>query len=180
MQKSITSMTEAPGANGGLSDAEVNKLIQRAEKGDKKALPALREWLDARPEAFYDYVDLAKITLDTLAKRVGNDKNLFVHEVLRRKCKAMRQELAGAEPSLLENLLAERIVICWLHLHYAEAIYAQHMDDLTLKQAEFHQQRITKAHSRYLSAIRTLAQVRRLEVPAVQVNIGDQQINVAQ
>ena len=54
------------------------------------------------------------------------------------------------------------------------------MGDLTLGQAEFHQKRITKAHNRYLSAIRTLAQVRRLGVPAVQVNIGEQQVNVAQ
>jgi hypothetical protein len=53
------------------------------------------------------------------------------------------------------------------------------MAELTLRQAEFHQKRITMAHNRYLSAIRTLAQVRRLGVPAVQVNIGEQQVNVA-
>lgn len=61
----------------------------------------------------------------------------------------------------------------------AEALYTQSMGDLTLRQAEFHQKRITKAHNRYLSAIRTLAQVRRLGVPAVQVDIGDRQVNVA-
>jgi hypothetical protein len=35
------------------------------------------------------------------------------------------------------------------------------------------------AQSRFLPAIRTLAQVRRLQVPAVQVNIAEQQLNVA-
>ena len=34
------------------------------------------------------------------------------------------------------------------------------------------------AHRRYLSAIRTLAQVRKLLVPVVQVNIADRQVNV--
>ena len=92
---------------------------------------------------------------------------------------AMGQELSGPEPSPLERLLVERIVMCWLHLYYAEAIYIQSMSELTLRQAEFHQKRITLAHNRYLSAIRTLAQVRRLGVPAVQVNIGEQQVNVA-
>jgi hypothetical protein len=50
------------------------------------------------------------------------------------------------------------------------------MHDLSLRQAEFHHQRISKAQARYLTAIRTLAQVRRLGMPAVQVNIGHQQV----
>ncbi|MGD9893490.1 MAG: hypothetical protein AB7R89_17845 [Dehalococcoidia bacterium] len=36
-----------------------------------------------------------------------------------------------------------------------------------------------RAQRRYLAAIRTLAQVRRLLVPNVQVNIAENQINVA-
>ena len=38
---------------------------------------------------------------------------------------------------------------------------------------------ITASHTRYLTAIRTLAQVRRLPVPNVQVNIAREQVNVA-
>ena len=34
-----------------------------------------------------------------------------------------------------------------------------------------------EAHRRYLSAIRSLAQVRRLLSPSIQVNIAEQQIN---
>ena len=50
------------------------------------------------------------------------------------------------------------------------------MPDLSLREAEFHQAQNSKAQARYLAAIRTLAQVRRLGVPAVQVNIGQQQV----
>ena len=50
------------------------------------------------------------------------------------------------------------------------------MPDLSLRHAEFHQQQISKVQVRYLSAIRTLAQVRRLGVPAVQVSIGQQRV----
>jgi hypothetical protein len=53
------------------------------------------------------------------------------------------------------------------------------MQDYSLTQAVFHQHRITAAHNRYLSAIRTLAHVRRLQAPHVQVNIAEQQLNVA-
>jgi hypothetical protein len=67
-----------------------------------------------------------------------------------------------------------------LHLHYAEDIYVQSMHDLTITQATYHQRRLSLAQSCYLSAIRTLAQVRRLQVPAVQINVAEQQLNVAQ
>ena len=41
-------MTEALGANGGLSVEEVSQLIGKAEQGDKNALPAFLTW--ALPE----------------------------------------------------------------------------------------------------------------------------------
>jgi hypothetical protein len=43
-----------------------------------------------------------------------------------------------------------------------------------------HYQRcITTAQKRYLAASKTLAQVRRLVVPVLQVNIASKQVNVA-
>jgi hypothetical protein len=72
-------------------------------------------------------------------------------------------------------MLVERIGLCWLHLHCAEATSCTRKDQ-RLRQAECHQARMSKAQTRYLAAIRTLAQVRRLGVPAVQVNIGQQQV----
>jgi hypothetical protein len=124
--------------------------------------------------------DLAQTARRSLVKSAGGEKNLLVEEVYDRQLTAMAQDLAGLSPSPLERLLVERIVLCWLHLYYAEAIYVQNMQELSLRQAEFHQQRITKAYHRYLSAMRTLAQVRRLGVPAIQVHSGEQQVNVAQ
>jgi hypothetical protein len=179
MQKDIISMTEAPGVNDVPSAAEVLQLIRQAEKDDKKVLPALRTLLGTYPALLGFYTNVAESARDALVKRIGGEKNLAVQEFYARKLAAMGQELAGPDPSPVERLLVERIVMCWLHLYYAEAVYIQNMPELTLKQSEFYQKRITLAHNRYLSAIRTLAQVRRLGVPAVQVNIGEQQVNVA-
>ena len=39
--------------------------------------------------------------------------------------------------------------------------------------------RLDRAQRRYLAASKTLAQMRKLRVPAVQVNIGEKQVNVA-
>jgi hypothetical protein len=87
--------------------------------------------------------------------------------------------LAGPEPSVLERLLVDRVVACWIQIEYADLAYAQLATTLTSGHRDYLQRRQDRAHRRYLSAIRTLAQVRRLVEPVVQVNIGAQQQNVA-
>jgi hypothetical protein len=90
----------------------------------------------------------------------------------------MREELAGPEPSPLERLPAERIGTCWLQLAYADLVYSQNLDEMTMAQSDWHQRRLDRLHRRYLSSIKTLAQIRKLG-PAVQINIADKQINTA-
>ena len=116
---------------------------------------------------------------ESCLKAFFGPKALLTQEAQRRKCAALRRELAGEHPTPLEMLLVDRIVMSGLHLHYAEALYAQHLETFSLKQNEFYQRRLSLAQNRYLAAIRTLAQVRRLQVPAVQVNIAREQLNVA-
>ena len=106
----------------------------------------------------------------------GDD--VFTQEAIPRNLKAMREEVAGQNPSPLERLLAERITVCWLELQYFEAIYAQNLGKLTITQGDYHQRRIDKAHRRYLSSIKALAQIRKMG-PAVQINIAEKQINTA-
>lgn len=168
-------MTEAHGASA-PTQAEVKALLQQAEQGDRTVLPALRAYMDLAPGLWAQRGDLALVMQQMLIGLVAS-KSLVVQETIARKCTALTQELAGPTPSPLERLLVERVVLCWLQLHYAEGLRLQ-TKEVTSQQEEFHQRRISKMHTRYLSAIRTLAQVRRLEVPAVQVNIGQQQVNV--
>lgn len=173
-------MTEAPGASApSLPDVNWGQLLKQTAKGNRKALPTLKAALDAYPRIWNDLGDAAKHTRDSLIRRAAGDKDLGQQEIYARKLKKMTRDLAGATPSPLEQLLAERIVLCWFHLHYVESLYIQNMPDSTLRQAEAQQRRISTAQARYLSAIRTLAQVRRLGVPAMQVNIAEQQVNVS-
>ena len=177
MQKGITSMTEVHGASERGQEA-VTALLTKAEQGDRTVLPALRAYMALAPSHWEKMGDLATAARIGLIHQVAGERNLVRQEAIARKCVALAQELAGPTPSPLERLLVERIVLCWLHLHYAEGLCLQ-MKEGTFQQEEFHQRRISKAHARYLSAIRTLAQVRRLGVPAIQVNVGQQQVNVA-
>lgn len=112
----------------------------------------------------------------TLIENVGG-KALAFKEAVKRKMRAMRADLAGANATPLECLLADRIALCWLSVHDAEVRFTQ-SKDLTWKQVDFWQRRIDAAHRRYLSAIRTLATIRKLALPALQVNIARKQVNV--
>ena len=105
-------------------------------------------------------------------------ENLVVQEAIHRRLADLRAELAGPDPTPIERLLAERAAYCWLVVWRYEEHLAS-AKDLTVKQAEFHQRRIDAAHRRFLSSLRTLAAVRKLALPAVQVNIGQNQVNVA-
>ena len=74
-------------------------------------------------------------------------------------------------------MLAERIAACWLHVYHLERIYAS-KDGMTLDLAAHYHRCIDRAHKRYLSAIKTLAVVRKLALPVLQVNIAKKQVNV--
>jgi hypothetical protein len=157
--------------------SELLALTDRAQKGDKSALPALRELL-ANPAAV-DLLggDLARQAQLTLIDKYSG-QNLLVKEALARKLELMRAELAGENPTPVERLLADRVAACWLYLHHLEAVYAG-KESMSLALGDYYQRSITSAHKRYLAAIKALAMVRKLALPVLQVNIARKQVNVA-
>ena len=51
-------------------------------------------------------------------------------------------------------------------------------DSISITQADYFQRRIDRAHRRFLAAVETLARVRKMAVPILQVNMArNQQIN---
>jgi hypothetical protein len=155
---------------------EVQKLIKRAQQGDEKTLPMLQELLK---ETYLVELcgNIAAHAEQALLRRYSG-KDLAVNEGLRRKLDSLRAELAGPTPTPLERLLVERIVTCWLHLHHLEAVYAN-KESMTLDLGTYYQRSLSSAQKRYLSAIKTLAVVRKLALPVLQVNIARKQVNVA-
>jgi hypothetical protein len=69
-------------------------------------------------------------------------------------------------------------VLAWLRCVDVERRYSDILgESVTLAVGDFWERRLTMAQRRYLRALETLARVRRLALPAVQVNIGAQQVN---
>jgi hypothetical protein len=141
------------------------------------AAPILRELLSGSAVLADILGNLAQRVQESIAGNIAG-QNLSFKEGVTRKLELLRQEIAGPNATVLERLLAERIALCWLALHDAEIRFAQ-MTDLSIRQAEYWQNRIDRAHRRYLSAIKALATVRKLAVPVLQVNIAKKQINIA-
>ncbi len=152
--------------------------MQRARQGDEKALPVVRQLLQ-NPQAVERLGGNLASQAEHALIRAATGENLSFREAVLRKLELLRAELAGPDPTPLERLLVERVAACWLQLQYADIRLAQQGAGVTLAQAEYHQRTRDRAHHRYLSSIRTLAVVRKLAVPVLQVNIARRQVNVA-
>jgi len=152
-------------------------LLRQAGKGDTATLPTIRKLLENPENIDLLGGNLARCAEVSFAKAIAGE-DLAVQTAIEAKLKAMRKELLGESPSPVEVLLVSRAVACWLQVQDADIRYAQAQGDLTIKQADYHQPRMDAANRRYLAALRTLAQVRKFAVPALQVNIAKKQVNV--
>ena len=156
----------------------LRELMRRAEAGDRTVLPEMRPLVDATPGLWDRAGHVAGFARRAWSDLIGTT-NQFIVEGVERKAEEQRQELLGDAPTPLERLLVERVVLCSLQVHYLEAIYARQLGQsggMSWAADLGHQRRQDRAHRRYLSAIRTLAQVRRLLLPAVQINVAERQI----
>lgn len=157
---------------------KLDQLVVRAKKGDEKALVRAKE-LITLPQLWEITGDLAFHLIWKLVKDItGGDP--IGREALHREIIRIREELAGPVPTELEQLLIDRVIVCWLEVHSTDMRYARRKDKLTPQQSEYFQRRQNHAQRRYLEAIRALAQMRRLLLPVVQVNIAQQQVNTVQ
>jgi hypothetical protein len=85
-------------------------LFKKAEKGNKKAVPEIWEILEESPDLAWRFMDFATLAECRFIDNVTKDKDLASRETMEFQLAAMREEIAGENPSPLERLLAERIV----------------------------------------------------------------------
>jgi hypothetical protein len=161
------------------------ELVNRAKNGDRKGLGLLREALKSG-----DYPNWSREFLDvygnpvvllkySLGVRYGAKNDLAAIEAVEQEIQRIQTELEGPNPTAIERLLAERAAVCWFMVNKYEADFVASRDT-TIRQAEYNLRRIDSANRRYMSALSTLARVRKLALPALQVNIGANQVNVSQ
>jgi hypothetical protein len=159
-------------AKSQAADEGIAKFLEVLGRGDPASVPVSQALL-ANEEVGQALVDRVGSSAEwlrlSLISRAGG-KNALVQEAIRRRIAAVQAELEGPSPTPIERLLAERAAICWFMTYWYEHRF---------QESDVHQPRIDKAHARFLSSLRTLAHVRKLAVPALQVNVAASQVNVA-
>jgi hypothetical protein len=156
---------------------EILAAVRRAESGDRAALPVLRQALMMPGMLEALGLDPDRRLERSFIRAIAGS-NLALGESIARKLDLMRTDLLGPAPSAAERLLVDRVVAGWLQAQHAEACCAR-AGGMPLLGMEFLERRANHAHRRYLSAIKALAQVRKLALPVLQVNIAEKQVNVA-
>jgi len=150
-------------------EQRVAQLAEEVRAGDESARARLRAALEEQRKRV-ERMDWE----GHLRRLVVSRFDAGVAEGLLMRAKALERELLSTSPSLIERLLVERVVTCWLHVHTMETRSAgKHAEGLTIEMAVYWQKAVDRAQRRYLSAARSLAYVGRLlRLPPVQVNIA--------
>ncbi len=165
----------AAGVPPRLPEAEVRKLMDRAQKGDTSAMPALRKWIDQN--VTFKFEDAARGAEEAVARLMYNT-DLLSQESVSRQIRATASNLGGPNPSPIEAMLARRAALCWISVNWSESQYANLLrEGTTMEKSDHYQRRTDRAHRRLLSSLKALASVRRVPLTAVQVNV--QSVNVA-
>ena len=158
---------------------ELRTFSERVEGGDKSARKELRKALrESAPEVIFRASDIGKRGQRSLIKTVAANDSL-TEEALVARLDLMHADVAGSDPSPLEVLLTERICSLWLLIEALEMLVsAQLSSDLPrehrtgmsfLRDILKWQESVSR---RYFAALKTLAQVRKLQsnTPGIQYN----------
>ena len=159
---------------------EMDSLLKKAAKGDRSCLPEINALLadGQRGELMTKYNgSSAEWLRQTIAKKASGG-NLLIGESIKKKLDMLQAELEGPNPTPIERLLAERASLCWFVVNWYEDRFTK-TSDMSITQADYFQRRIHRAHQRFLSAVETLARVRKLAGPTLQLNIARNQVNMA-
>lgn len=163
----------------GTGQDELGHLIEQANNSNTGTADVirLRRYLKAHPEVWGNLTTIASTAKEGALQRLQSSALI---EMTRIGMKALETEIGYDEAPALERLLIEHISLAWMNYHYIQFLYdaTTERESITMKQAGFWERRLSVAQRRYVRAIESLARLRRMSIPAIQVNIGKNQLNV--
>ncbi len=139
--------------------------LEQAKAGDSVAKASIKEYL-AHPAARALYGDIGRHTLNAWVKLIAREDPAISGGLIRFACD-LRAALTGPNGGVLEQLVAERVVLSWLFVHWAESRFAGSASELNRSECTFQLKRMELADRKLMNACRTLAKVRRMKLPEV-------------
>ncbi len=161
--------------------SRIRELRHKIDRNNPKSddVAEFRKELERMPELWRMLGDMALQAEHQLIDSI--DVPNSSREAMRVGLDHIKRDLGYASSPPLEKMLIEQVGLCWLRLSILELKHVHHTTgSIGIPQADYWDRTLSAAQRRCLRAIETLARVRRLLRPnAVQVNIGAQQVNVA-
>ena len=151
-------------------------ILQAAGDSVEGSRPKVRALLDRRPDLVRPIPTLSRWAENRIVHSASDQ--VLGQEVIRAQLISMRTSLAEPRDGELERMLVESASLAWLALTHAEYVRAvRWTESLTTEAGDFWDRHVGKLRSEFLRTCKTLATVRRLHGPSVQVNIAEKQVN---
>jgi len=162
------------------SAKELRDLINATDRENPRQedVAALRALLNERTELWCVAGDMARSAAMHLMDE-GVKATPLVKESLKAAWATLLKDLGYQDAPLLEKLLVEQVVLCYLRLFLVEYNYTSATSAAgSYEKLDYWERRLSAAQRRFLRAASALAQIRKMQLPALQVNIGDKQVNL--
>jgi hypothetical protein len=138
--------------------AQLKELAQKANNGDYDALNELRQLCVEHPEILNHIADLAKLA-EAVWIDLATHADVLLKENATREVAKLKLELCGKQPTAMERLLVDDVVLCYVALRHAELLAAQ-TSPTSVSVARLRLQRLESAQRRFQTACKTLAAMR--------------------
>lgn len=139
-------------------------LVERANRAKHKGpeVKELRKFLDEHPDLATRPNYVAYSLQHTVMMKITpgpGDYELFEREYEKR-----RDDLGWKDASVIERLMIERIMLLWMRLLWAENYNSSFMQpSVRMRESEYADKQYTRAHTRYVKAIESLAKLRQVQ-----------------
>jgi hypothetical protein len=160
-------------AANNLTTVPTEDLFERANVGEWAALDALAERFKDDPKGMIRACrgDLPSVIAKFIIDNVLMDDQLAIKRGISMRVEEIRREVAGPSATPLEQLLADRAALTWLDLHVLELSFAADVKGKSFKEIKARGDRLERAEWRHLRALKTLADVRKLKLPPVTLDL---------
>ena len=145
-------------------NARLAVFIEAANRGKENGpeVKALRKFLDDNKDLAKQYQVFAFSVRHAVMRKITQENGHF--ELLEREYETRRDDLGWVEAGPVERLLIERIMLCWLRLLWVENYSGSFMQSgAYIKESEYADKLLNRAHSRYVKAVESLAKLRQVE-----------------
>ena len=160
-----------------LREEEV-EVVRQAIDNQESSRKAVRALLERRPDLAQAVGTRVADLEQFLIERASGA--LLDQEAIRAELRSMRASMQQDGDGTAERLLIEHAAICWLALCSAQMLREQRRaDGVSHASADAWDRHVSRLQTDFLRVVKTLATVRRLRLPSLQVNVANQQVNVA-